>query len=58
MSESRELTSIVGPKRNDVIGEWERLPNKELNDLYSSPYIIRVIKWRRRRYDGHIAHVG
>ena len=58
MSESRELRNIAGPKRNDVTGEWERLRNKELTDLYSPPNIIRVIKWRRMKYDGHMTHMG
>jgi len=41
-----------------VKGEWRRLHNVELNDLYSSPNIIRVIKSRRRRWAEHVAHVG
>jgi hypothetical protein len=45
--ENRVLTRIFGPKRDDVTGEWRRLHNEELNDLYSSPNIIPVIKSRR-----------
>jgi hypothetical protein len=42
--ENRVLRRIFGPKRGDATGEWRRLDNGELNDLYSSPNIIRVIK--------------
>jgi hypothetical protein len=45
--ENRVLRGIFGPKRDEVTGEWRRLHNEELNDLFSSPNIIRVIKWRR-----------
>jgi hypothetical protein len=44
--ENRMLRMIFGPKRNEVTGEWRRLHNEELNDLYSSPNIIRMIKSR------------
>ena len=40
------------------MGEWGRLHNKELNDLYCSPNIVRVIKWRRMRWAGHVARMG
>jgi hypothetical protein len=56
--ENRVLGRIFGPKRDGVTGEWRRLHNKELNDLYSSPNIIRVIKSRRMRWTGHIARMG
>jgi hypothetical protein len=49
---------IFGRKRDEVTGEWRRLHNEELYALYSSPNIIRVIKSRRQRWAGHVAHVG
>ena len=49
MFEKRVLRSLFGHKRDEVIGEWRKLHNKELNDLYSSPNIVRVIKSRRIR---------
>jgi hypothetical protein len=52
------LRRIFGPKRDETTGEWRRLHNKEFNDLYSSPNIIRVIKARRMRWAGHVAHMG
>jgi hypothetical protein len=52
------LRRIYGPKRDEVTGEWRRLHNEELNDLYSSPNIIRVIKSRRMKWAGHVAHMG
>jgi hypothetical protein len=52
------LRKICGPKRDEVTGEWRRSHNKEVNDLYSSPNIIRVIKSRRVRWGGHVACVG
>ena len=48
----------VGPRRDEVTGEWRRLRNEELNDLYSSPNIVRVIKSRRMRWAGHVARVA
>jgi hypothetical protein len=47
--ENRVLRSIFGPKRDEVTGEWRKLHNKELHDLYSSSSIIRIIKSRRMR---------
>ena len=49
---------IFGPRRDEVTGEWRRLLNEELNDLYSSPNIVRVIKSRRMRWAGHVARMG
>ena len=49
---------IFGPRRYEVTGEWRRLHNEELNDLYSLPNIVRVIKSRRMRWAGHVAHMG
>jgi len=55
--ENRVLRGIFGPKRDEVTGEWRRLQNEELNDLYSSPNIVRVIKLRRR-WAGNVARIG
>ena len=49
---------ILGPRRDEVTAEWGRLHNEELNDLHSSPNIVRVIKSRRMRWVGHVARVG
>jgi len=49
------LRRIFGPRRDEVTGEWRRLHNEELNDLYSSTNIVRVIKSRRMRWVGHVA---
>ena len=56
--ENMVLRRIFGPKRDEVTGEWRRLHNEELNDLYCSPNIVRVIKWRRVRCVGHVARMG
>jgi hypothetical protein len=50
------LRSIFGLKRDEVIGGWKKLHNKELHNLYHSPNINRMIKSRRIRWTGHIAH--
>ena len=51
------LSRIFGPRRDEVTGEWRRLHNEGLNDLYSSPNIVRVIKSRRMRWAGHVARM-
>jgi len=56
--ENKVLRRIFGPRRDEVTGEWRRLHNEELNDLYSSPNIVRVIKSRRMRWAGHVAPMG
>jgi len=52
------LRRIFGPRRDEVTGEWRRMRNEELNDLYSSPNIVRVINSRRMRWAGHVARMG
>jgi hypothetical protein len=53
MFENRVLRRIFGPKRDEVTGGWRKLHNEELHNLYSSPYIIRVMRWA-----GHVARMG
>jgi len=52
------LRRIFRPRRDEVTGEWKRLHNEELNDLHSSPNIVRVLKSRRMRWAGHVARMG
>jgi len=56
--ENMVLRRVFGPKRDEVTGEWRRLHNKELRDLYSLPNIVRVVKSRRMIWAGHVAHMG
>jgi len=56
--ENMVLRRICGPRRDDVTGEWRRLHNEGLNDLYSSPNIVRMIKSRRMRWAGHVVRMG
>jgi len=56
--ENRVLRRIFGPKRDEVMGEWRKLHNEEVNDLYSSPNTVQVIKSRRMRWAGHVARMG
>ena len=52
------LRRIFGPRRDEVTGEWRRLHNEELNDLYSSPNIVWVVKSRRIKWAGNVARMG
>ena len=56
--ENMVLRRIFGPRRDEVTGEWRRLHNEELNDLYSSPNIVRMIKSRRKRWAWHVKRMG
>jgi hypothetical protein len=56
--ENRVLRRVFGPKRDEVTGAWRKLPNEELNDLYSLPNIVRVVKSRRIRWAGYVARMG
>jgi hypothetical protein len=55
--EDRVLRRIFGPKRDEVTGDWRKLPNEELHNLDSSPSIIRMIKSRRVKWAGHVARM-
>jgi len=56
--ENRVVRRIFGLGRDEVTREWTKLHNVELNDLYSSPNIVRVIKSRRMRWAGNVARLG
>ena len=56
--ENRVLRRVFGPKRDEVTGEWRKLRNEELNDLYSLQNIVRVVKSRRMRWAWHVARMG
>jgi len=56
--DNRLLRRVFGPKRDEVTGEWRKLYNEELRDFYSLPSIVRVVKSRRMRWAGHVAHMG
>ena len=56
--ENRVLRRVFVPKRDEVTGEWRKLHNEELSDLYSLPNIVRVVKSRRMRWAGHVARMG
>ena len=55
--ENRVLRRVFGPKRDEVTGEWRKVHNEELSDLYSLPNIVRVVKSRRMRWAGHVARM-
>ena len=52
------MRRVFGSKRDEVTGEWRKLHNEELRDLYSLPNIVRVVKSRRMRWAGHVARMG
>jgi hypothetical protein len=56
--DNRVLREIFGPTREEVTGEWKKLHDEELNDLYSTPNIIDLIKWGRMRWTGNVALWG
>jgi hypothetical protein len=56
--ENTVLKRVFGPKRDEVPGEWRKLHNEEMNDLYSLPNIMRVVESRRMRWAGHVARMG
>jgi hypothetical protein len=56
--ENRLLRRVFGPKRDEVTREWRKLHNEELNDRYSLPNMVRVVKSRRMRWAGHVARMG
>ena len=56
--ENRVLRRVFGPKRDEATGEWRKLHNEELNDLYSVASIVRVVKSRRMRWAGHVERMG
>jgi len=58
MFENMVLRRMFGPKRDELRGEWRKLQNEDLNDLYSLPNIVRMIKLRRMRWEGHVARMG
>jgi hypothetical protein len=55
--ENRVLRGIFGPKRDEVTGQWRKLHNEELNDMYCSPIIVRVIKSREISWMRHVARI-
>jgi hypothetical protein len=56
--DNRVLRRVFGPKRDEETGEWRKLHNKEMNDLYSLPSIVRMVKLRQMRWTGHVARMG
>ena len=58
MFENRVLRRVFGPKRDEITGKWRKLHNEELNDLYSLPNNVRVVKSRWMRWAGHVERMG
>jgi len=56
--ENRVLRRVFGPKRDELTGDWRKLHNEELRDLYSLPNIVRVVKSRTVRWAGHVVRMG
>jgi hypothetical protein len=56
--ENKVLRRIFEPKRVEVTGEWRQLHNEEPNDMYSPPNFVRVLKWRKNRWEGHVGRMG
>jgi len=56
--EFKVLRRIFGPKRDEVTGEWRKLHNEEISELYCSPNIVRVVKSRRMSWAGNVTHMG
>ena len=54
----RVLRRVFGPRSDEVMGDWRKLHNEELSNLYSLPNIVRVVKSRRMRWAGHVARMG
>jgi hypothetical protein len=56
--ENRVLRRILGPRRDEVTGDWRKLHNEEIHNLYSSPNVIRMIQSKKMRWAGHVARMG
>jgi hypothetical protein len=58
VSENRVVRRVFGPKREEVAGDWRRLHNVELRNVYVLPHIVRVVKSGRMTWTGHVARIG